>query len=121
MRGASALESLLETETDFHLRVFVIWEPVLPSDLSAPSTITLRRIHDPRVKEYWDSNRVLSHAMGEHDRPSVVWDYIAVYKPQQLWMDAPRSPNSRSAPWCNFIERARKALETICSGSKKLN
>ena len=71
MRGASALESLLEKQTDSHLRVFVVWEPVLATDLTAPSTITLRRIHDPRVKQYWDSNRLLSHAMGEHDRPSV--------------------------------------------------
>jgi hypothetical protein len=61
--------------------VFVIWEPVLATDLTAPSTVTLRRIHDSRVKQYWDANRVLSHAM-ERDRPSVVWDYIAVYKPE---------------------------------------
>jgi hypothetical protein len=84
VRGASALESLLETEADSHLRVFVIWGPVLASDLIAPSTITLRRIHDPRVRQYWEPNRVLSHAMGEHDRRSVVWDYIAIYKPEQI-------------------------------------
>src|SRR5260370_17920302 len=79
--GASALEALLETQTDLHLRVFVIWEPVLATDLSAPSTIAIRRLHDPRVKQYWDRNRVLSHAMGEHDRPILVCTYIAVYKP----------------------------------------
>ena len=91
MRGTSALEALLETQSDWRLRVFVIWEPVLATDLSAPSTVALRRIHDPRVKQYWDRNRVL-HAMGEHDRPSVVWDYIAVYKPQQIWTDATPQP-----------------------------
>ncbi|SRR6266699_1878996 len=50
--GASALEALLESQSDSHLRVFVIWEPVLATDLSAPSTVALRRIHDPRVKQY---------------------------------------------------------------------
>ena len=121
MRGSSALESLLETQTDSHLRVFVVWEPVLATDLSAPSTITLRRIHDPRVKQYWDRNRVLSHAMGEHDRPSVVWDYIAVYKPDQGWTDAPPQPEFQGRPVVRFIERTRKALDTIYSEQKKVN
>jgi hypothetical protein len=115
VRGASALESLLETQTDSHLRVFVIWEPVLATDLGAPSTITLRRIHDPRVKQYWDSKRVLSHTMGEHDRPSVVWDYIAVYKPGQIWTEAPAQPEFTGRPVVRFIDGARKALHTIYS------
>ncbi len=118
MRGASALESLLATQTDSHLRVFVIWEPVLATDLSAPSTITLRRIHDPRVKQYWDRNRVLSHAMGEHDRPSVVWDYIAVYKPEQIWTDAPPQPEFKGRPVVRFIAGTRKALGTMYSEQK---
>lgn len=115
MRGASALELLLETQADPHLRVFVIWEPVLVTDLSAPSSVTLRRIHDPRVQQYWDANRVLSHAMGEHDRPSVVWDYIAVYKPEQLWADAPPPPEFTGRPVVRFIDGTRTALQAIYS------
>lgn len=118
MRGASALESLLEAQTDPHLQVFVVWEPVLPTDLRAPSTITLGRIHDRRVKQYWDSDRVLSHAMGEHGRSSVVWDYIAVYKPEQLWAEAPPQPEFTGRPVVRFIEGARKALQSIYSQSK---
>jgi hypothetical protein len=121
VRGASALESLLETQTDLHLRVFVVWEPVLATDLSAPSTVALRRIHDPRVKQYWDRNRVLSHAMGEHDRPSVVWDYIAVYKPEQVWINAPPQPKFTGRPVVRFIDGTRKALETMYLEQKKLN
>ena len=113
MRGASALESLLETQTDPNLRVYVIWEPVLATDLSAPSTIALRRIRDLRVKQYWDKDRVLSHAMGEHDRPSVVWDYIAVYRPEQIWTEAPPQPEFKGRPVVRFIDGARKALEAI--------
>jgi hypothetical protein len=109
---------LLEAQTDPHLRVFVIWEPVLASDLNAPSTITLRCIHDPRVKQYWDANRVLSHAMGEHDRPSVVWDYIAVYKPEQIWTETPPQPEFTGRPAVRFIEGARQALQTLYSGRK---
>jgi hypothetical protein len=119
VRGASALQSLLEAQTDPHLRVFVIWEPVLATDLSAPSSVTLRRIHDTRVKQYWDPNRVLSLAMGEHDRPSVVWDYIAVYKPERTWTDVPPQPEFQGRPVVRFIEGTRKALETIYSETKR--
>ena len=119
MRGASALESLLETETDSRLRVFVVWEPVLPTDLTAPSTVALRRIHDRRVTQYWDRNRVLSHAMGEHGRRSLVWDYIAVYKPEQTWTDAPPQPEFNGRPVVRAIEGTQKALEAISSEAGK--
>lgn len=119
MRGSSALESLLETHADSHLRVFVVWEPVLATDLTAPSTVTLRRIHDPRVTQYWDRKRVLSHAMGEHDRRSVVWDYIAVYKPEQIWTGAPPQPEFGGDPVVRSIEGTRTALEAISSEAKK--
>ncbi|HYL09843.1 MAG TPA: hypothetical protein VEU31_03815 [Candidatus Acidoferrales bacterium] len=112
---------MLEAQRDSHLRVFVIWEPVLPTDLAAPSTITLRRIHDPRVKQFWDRNRVLSHAMGEQNRSSVVWDYIAVYKPGQIWTDSPPQPEFQGRPVVQFIEGTRRAVETIYAERKKLN
>ena len=118
MRGASALEALLEVQTDTHLRVFVVWEPVLATDLTAPSTITLRRMQDTRVKQYWDPNRVLSHALGEHDRRSVIWDYIAVYKPEQIWTEAPPQPEFTGRPVVRFIEGTGKALQTIYSEAK---
>jgi hypothetical protein len=61
------------------VRVFVIWEPVLATDWSSPSTATLKRVSDSRAIQFWDKGRLISHSMGEHDRGSVVWDYIAVY------------------------------------------
>jgi hypothetical protein len=121
VRGASALEALLESQSDLHLRVFVIWEPVLATDLSAPSTIALRRIHDPRVKQYWDRNRVLSHAMGEHDRPSVVWDYIAVYKPEQTWTDAPPATRIHGPSGGALHRRNANGIEHYLFGTEKLN
>jgi hypothetical protein len=118
VRGASALESLLDSQTDPRLRVYVVWEPVLATDLSAPSTVTLRRIHDLRVQQYWDKDRVLSHSMGEHDRRSVVWDYVAVYKPEQIWAEAPPQPEFKGRPVVRFIDGTRKALEAIHSDTK---
>jgi hypothetical protein len=56
--------------------------------------------------------------MGEHDRPSVVWDYIAVYKPEQIWTNAAPQPEFMGRPVVRFIEGTRKALETMNSEQK---
>jgi len=62
---------------------------VLPTDFGAPSTATLRRLSDLRVSQYWDKEHLVSRALGETDRSSVVWDYVAVYEPGKLWGAAP--------------------------------
>ncbi len=56
--------------------------------------------------------------MGEQDRPSVVWDYIAVYKPEQTWVNGPPQPEFKGRPVVRFIEGTRRALNTIYSEPK---
>jgi hypothetical protein len=67
------------------VRAFAVWEPVLPTDWASPSTTALRRISDSRASQFWDRGRLISRSMGEHDRRSVVWDYIAVYPAGAIW------------------------------------
>jgi len=69
-------------------------------DFVAPSIAALARVADARATQYWDRKRALSHLLGEHNRSTVVWDYIAVYAPGMLWQDAPPKPISRSAQQC---------------------
>lgn len=96
------------------MRVFVVWEPVLPTDLAAPSTATLARVSDTRAAQYWDKGRVLSHLMGEHDRPSVVWDYIAVYPSGVLWTaEGPPKPAYSGRPVVNVTSNTKVALEQL--------
>jgi hypothetical protein len=95
------------------VRVFVVWEPVLPTDFAAPSTAALARIPDLRAAQYWDRQRVLSHLLGEHDRPSVVWDYIAVYAPGTTWQDAPPKPVYSDRPVRTVISGARTAMQRL--------
>jgi hypothetical protein len=59
--------------------------------------------------------------MGEHDGPSVVWDYVAVYKPEQIWTGVPPQPEFKGRPVVRFIGGVRSALDTIYSEQKKLN
>ena len=95
------------------VRVFVIWEPVLPTDFVAPSTAALARIPDARAAQYWDRKRALSHLLGEHNRSSVVWDYIAVYAPGTLWQDAPPKPIYSDSPVRDVISGAKDSINRL--------
>jgi hypothetical protein len=76
---------LEQQQSGANVRVFVVWEPVLPTDWSAPSTSSLKRVSDSRAQQYWDKGRLLSKAMGEKDRSSVVWDSVGLYNPGVKW------------------------------------
>ena len=91
----------------------MIWEPVLPTDFSAPSTAALARISDARAAQYWDRKRALSHLLGERNRSSVVWDYIAVYPPGTLWQDAPPKPVYSDSPVRDAIAGAKESIQRL--------
>ena len=110
MQGASAIEKLLGEQHDPRVRVFVVWEPVLATDLGAPSTATLRRVSDARVSQYWDKEHLVSRLLGERDRSSVVWDYVAVYQPGKVWDQAPPEPVYSRVPVIHGIDGARDAV-----------
>lgn len=113
LQGASATGHLLKEIGDKDVRVFVVWEPVLATDLAAPSTAALARVPDLRVTQYWDRKRSLSHLMGEHNRASVVWDYIAVYAPETKWQDVLPQPVYSDRPVRDVISGARDAIQRL--------
>jgi len=110
LQGASAIEHILREFAGKPVRIFVVWEPVLPTDWSSPSTSTLGRISDRRASQYWDRHRLISHLMGEHDRHSIVWDHIAVYPPGVTWKDAPPEAIYQGGPVVEVAGQARAAL-----------
>jgi len=117
LQGASATGQLLREINSQDVRVFVIWEPVLPTDFAAPSTAALARIPDPRAAQYWDRRRALSHLLGEHNRSSVVWDYIAVYAPGKLWQDASPKPIYSDGPVRDVIGGAKGSIQRLLASS----
>ncbi len=117
MQGASAIEKLLDEQHDSRIRVFVIWEPVLATDLGAPSTATLRRASDLRVSQYWDKEHIVSRLLGERDRASVVWDHVAVYQPGKLWDQAPPDPVYSRVPVIRGIDGAKDAVRQLLRGT----
>lgn len=100
------------------VRIFVVWEPVLFTDWSSPSTATLGRISNTRATQFWDEDRLISHSMGEHDRRSIVWDYIAVYPRGAVWEASPPEPLYSAGPVIRAIDEARSALSRALNGAQ---
>ncbi len=113
LQGVSVLEKLLSEQRDSRIRVFIIWEPVLPTDFGAPSIATLRRVSDLRVSQYWDKGHLVSHLLGEGDRRSVVWDYVAVYQPGTLWDQAPPEPATSGLPVVRAIDNTKDEIQRL--------
>lgn len=80
------------------IRVFAVWEPILPTDFTSPSTGTLERLSDPRVAQYWDKNHLFAEELArrlksdpDHPRPhccdedGIDWDEVAVYRQDAHW------------------------------------
>jgi hypothetical protein len=110
LQGASAFNQILVELAGKPVRTFVIWEPVLFTDWSSPSTTTLGRISNMQAAQFWDKARLISHSMGEHDRRSIVWDYIAVYGPGAVWEDGPPKALDAGGPVIRVIDETRAAL-----------
>jgi len=78
------------------LQVFVVWEPILPTDWSGPTSGVLSRISDGRTIQFWDKEHVFATLLKEHardpqpkpsccDAAGILWDLAAVYPAGSLW------------------------------------
>lgn len=101
MRGASALGDLLRKYPQADVRVLVVWEPVILTDIGKPRDGVRQPLSDPRVTEFWDEKRYLSPRMIERaaiiaraqgEEPplgpdDIAWDVIAIFPEGTLWED----------------------------------
>src|SRR5688572_24001977 len=97
------------------IRVLVVWEPVISTDLAPPTTGILSRVSDRRAQQYWDRDRLLSKAMGEKDESSIVWDIALVYPPNTRWEERPPAPLFKDRPVVRVVAGITQALEQAFS------
>ena len=80
------------------MRVFVVWEPILSTDWSPPTTFALSRIPDVRVQQYWDPEHLIAKKLAADRRApqpaedcceqdGILWDLVAVYPKDATWND----------------------------------
>ena len=78
--------------------MFVVWEPILSTDWSPPSTFAMHLIRDVRARQYWDPDHVVSKRLAADrrapqpeeeccERSGILWDLVAVYPPGATWND----------------------------------
>jgi hypothetical protein len=87
---------MLKQNHSENLKVFVIWEPILPTDWFRPSRFVQHRIRDPRAVQFWDKDHLVAKELRTHlsgsqvaGRSTILWDVVAVYPRDAKWDSAP--------------------------------
>jgi hypothetical protein len=94
---------------------------MLPTDLSAPTSRTLARLSDRRVRQYWDADHLLPKQLARDARQpqpapdcctrnGVLWDLIAIYPGGGQWTDKLPVASVFSGPVVDEIDALTKAL-----------
>jgi len=122
VRGASALQDLLRKSPDPSLSVFVVWEPVIWSDLTPPLTSVLMHVSDRRAAQFWDRERLVSagllRVIEADEDDSVVWDCVAIYPPGARWGDDPPAPSFIDCPVVEVIEEVGRRLSSPAAAAR---
>jgi hypothetical protein len=98
-----------------------VWEPILPTDFSAPTTWALRRASDRRVQQYWDPGHGVAKQMAVDARPpqpeqecctysGTLWDLAAVYPRDARWEERMPIATVFDGPVVNLREAIKSAL-----------
>jgi hypothetical protein len=93
------VDTLLKRHPEADVRVFAVWLPILPTDVSPPISFVLRRLPDRRVQQYWDPQHLITTQLRADARPpqpeqdccmwrkKTLWDLVAVYPKTVTWAD----------------------------------
>lgn len=101
LEGSSRIEAILRRHSGSNLRIFAVWEPMLPTDRGRPSTDVMARLSDPRVIQVWDRNHLIAALVekGADDRRPTCctlngtwWDVVAAYPPSSKWAATAPAP-----------------------------
>ena len=94
------MERILERSHSTPLRIFVVWEPMLPTDWYRPTRPTLKRVSDPRAAQFWDKNHLIAAQVKQQlqqfhgndpnccENAGRLWDMAAIYPPGVKWSES---------------------------------
>ena len=103
--------------------MFVVWEPILASDVTPPTKFAMQHIMDHRVRQYWDPEHALARRMkGDARAPQpeprccdmdgLLWDLAAVYPKSATWKDALPAAVVFDGPVVQITSSIESALTT---------
>ena len=104
----------------------MIWEPILPTDWSRPTSWTLGRISDRRVIQFWDPEHLLAQELKRQllanpaerepdccERKGQFWDMAALYPKQARWAGSLPSPVLLNGPVAGIRAELESELSTL--------
>ncbi|HWG21437.1 MAG TPA: hypothetical protein VG225_12975 [Terracidiphilus sp.] len=107
IKGSSVLNAVLKSHPGTKIRVFAIWEPILPTDWGRPASTILGNLSDERVLQWWDKRHLVAHLLRESAggrdpgccmSNGTLWDVIAVYPPGARWTETLPAPQFFAGP-----------------------
>jgi hypothetical protein len=112
VRGASALQPILDDLPGARVRTFVVWEPVIWSDIGPPTSSVLALVRDRAAAQYWDAGLALSREIVRSINRApreygfdealpesfIVWDVAAVFAPGIEWDGEFPAPTFHAGP-----------------------
>ena len=136
MRGASAMQAVMDEAGDPAIRAFIVWEPVILTDLAPPTSFVLARFSDTRGSQFYDEGRLLSALLRESGAPGspgetaagdreafgadeIVWDHVLVYPPGARWETGLPRPAFSGGPVVSVIGRVRQTLNAYRPSGRK--
>jgi len=108
-------KEVLEKFPSAKLRVYAVWQPMLPTD----SRFTRREslLADPRVVHLWDRDKAVGRWFATYRGPQndcfmgdVAWDLFYLFGPDARWGERPDSLVACGGP---VIERSGKLADAI--------
>jgi hypothetical protein len=112
---------LLDAHAGVPVRVFVVWQPMLPTDLAPPVTSVLHRVSDPRTQQYWDPDHLLARKLAADARPpqpeqecctrsGILWDLAAVYPRGLRWEERMPVATVFNGPVTDIVDAVAAAV-----------
>ena len=90
-------DEVLKKVADPRLKVYVVWEPILPKDRAeALGDAAPALSGEPRATQYWDAGAVSGKAYRQLlDLPlkSAAWDIYLLFPPGAKWESSPPAPS----------------------------
>ena len=106
------------------VHAFIVWEPVLATDVGPPSVQVLSQLKDSRAEQWWDKGKLLSSRVLAEARAGVpvfasfqgeqkaAWDLVGVYPPGSKWQAlALPTPVYCGNPLVDSLDSLRARLE----------
>ncbi len=106
--------TVLEENPTADIRVYVVWEPMLPTDAFRMTRSGL--VHDKRATHYKDDQQISGKWFSETfgaagvSPPSVAWDIAYVFGPEATWEE---EPGPMLASGAAVIHKAKELMEAI--------